>query len=344
MEALPLETRTLYAELLDRLRARQTRRVIDDLPGSIVEKTVKGHRYLYFQHTEPGGRLRQTYLGPWSPDLKAFSERFKNRGGAGHTRESDERLTAQLRAGGMQAPDGPTTRVLTAFALAGVFDGPAVLVGTHAFLALGGATGWRWSGSPGRTQDVDIAALEIALPESQDADMPRALERLEMGFLPVPALSHKSPSTSFSVRGGVLRVDLLTPLVGRRNLEPRRIPSLGAYAFPLPFLDYLLESPIQAALPVGSGILISVPTPARFALHKLIVAAERPAAESNKATKDVIQAGMLARSLDSEGRRGDLLLASDALKARGRGWISRLKSGHALLSKKDPAAALLIPI
>lgn len=343
MEALPIETRTLYAELLDRLRARQTTRAIADLPGSIVEKKVKGRRYLYFQHTDPGDRLRQTYLGPWSADLQAFAERFKARGAAGGGRDADERLAAQLRAGGSQAPDGPTARVLTAFSQAGTFDGPAVLVGTHAFLALGNAVGWRWSEGAGRTQDVDIAALEIAIPEAPASDVPKALERLEMGFLPIPALNHKSPSTSFMVRGGALRVDLVTPLVGPRKTEPRRIPSLAAWATPLPFLDYLLEAPIQAAIPTGSGILLTVPAPARFALHKLIVAAERPPAESAKASKDVLQAGMLAKALDAEGRRGDLLLAADALKSRGKGWLRRLRSGHRLLSRKDPAAAALLP-
>lgn len=126
---------------------------------------------------------------------QSLRRKAQSRGGAGHTHDADERLTAQLRAGGTQAPDGPTARVLTPFALAGVFDGPAVLVGTHASL------------------------------------------------------------------------------------------------------DYLMEATIQAALPVGAGILGSVPAPARFALHKLIVAAERPA--------DVSQSVMMARPLDAEGRRGD---------------------------------------
>ncbi len=44
----------------------------------------------------------------------------------------------------------------------------------------------------------------------------------------------------------------------------------------------------------ADGVLVNVPAPARFALHKLVVAAMRPAALQAKAAKD--RAPLLARS------------------------------------------------
>ena len=67
------------------------------------------------------------------------------------------------------------------------------------------------------TQDIDIAAetsICVAL-RAAGSDVPAILEGLEMGFLPVPHLDPRKPSTSYKVRGKGLRVDLLTPLRGR---------------------------------------------------------------------------------------------------------------------------------
>lgn len=333
METLPLQTRTLYAELLDRLRARQAARSLKDLPGTFVQKTVKGHRYVYFQHSEPGGRTRQTYVGPQSERLNQLLERYRSgRPGAEREAAADERLTAQIRAGGAAAPDGPTARVLMAFADAGVFAVDAVLIGTHAFAALGTVLGRSWDPASGRTLDIDLAAVEIA----GNANLPDALKRLEMGFLPVPALDPRGHSTSFKVRGGALRVDLLTPQIGRPSESPIFVPSLGAHAAPLRFLNYLLVEPIEAALPTGAGLLVKVPQPARFAVHKLVVATERPESERAKAAKDLRQAAELASALDAEGARGDLRLAVADLERRGPGWRKRLNSGAARLAKVEP--------
>jgi hypothetical protein len=43
--ALPLETQTLYAELLEHLIGVHAQRSIGRLTGSFAEKTIKGERY-----------------------------------------------------------------------------------------------------------------------------------------------------------------------------------------------------------------------------------------------------------------------------------------------------------
>jgi hypothetical protein len=53
--ALPLETQTLYAELLEHLMGVRAQRSIGGLTGSFAEKTIKGEKYLYWQASQPGG-------------------------------------------------------------------------------------------------------------------------------------------------------------------------------------------------------------------------------------------------------------------------------------------------
>lgn len=130
--------------------------------------------------------------------------------------ERSVRLAAQLRAGGVNTTDAPSARVIRGLADAGVFEAGGIMVGTHAFVALGNLLGRKWTSGSLRTQDFDIATsvdrdIDIAVSDLQ-ADLPSTLESLAMGFLPVPALHPKHPSTSFKVRGQSLRVDLLCPV------------------------------------------------------------------------------------------------------------------------------------
>ncbi|MDZ4181208.1 MAG: GSU2403 family nucleotidyltransferase fold protein [Coriobacteriia bacterium] len=339
MQRQPLEVQTIYAELLEQIAVYEASRAIGHTPGSFVTKIVKGQEYYYFQHMGPGGAKHQTYLGRRDAALDGLAERFADgRDNVAAEQRSIERLAALLRAGGAMVTDAPSSRVLRALADAGVFHAGGVLVGTHAFIVLGNLLGVRWESSL-RTQDLDIAAdprLDVAVP-GVDADLPSALDSLEMGFLPVPGLDLKSPSTSFKVRGQALRVDLLTPAV-RAQSRPVSLSRFAAAAQPLRFLDYLIDSPVRAAVVDGGVVSVSVPDAARFALHKLIVAGERPAALQPKREKDLSQAAQILEVL-REDRSGDLVLAWEALAARGKSWTSRVAKSVATLDRMAPAAA-----
>lgn len=332
---LPAETQTLYAELLERLLAQSARRSVGKAPGTFTTKIVGGETYVYFQYSEPGGRHRQLYLGKKGPGLERLVQRFKNeRVDVAQERADIERLCAQVRAGGGWAMGARPARVLKAFADAGVFDAGAVLVGTHAFGVIGNLLGVRWTGAHLRTQDVDVAAVSLAAsPDRASADVEKALERLEMGFIPVPGLDPRHPSTSFKVRGESLRVDFLAP--GKEG-APVRLPSLATTAQALPYMDYLIENPEKAAVLDGGGFLALVPAPARFALHKILVSTERPASQETKAAKDVAQAAQILEHL-AESRPGDLRLAAEALERKK--WGARLKSGARRLLRLRPEAA-----
>lgn len=339
LERQPLEVQTIYAELLEQLAAYEASRTIGHTPGSFVTKMVKGKEYYYFQHLAPGGARRQTYLGPRDAALDELATRFaEGRANIADDRRSIERLAALLRAGGAMITDAPSARVLRALADAGVFHAGGVLVGTHAFIVLGNLLGVRWDSSL-RTQDVDIAIdrrLDVAVP-GIEADLPSALDSLEMGFLPVPGLDPRSPTTSFKVRGQSLRVDLLTPVV-RAQSRPVRIPRFAAAAQPLKYLDYLTEAPLRAAVIDGGVVAVNVPDAARFALHKLLIAGERPAGMHAKTQKDLAQAAQVLEVLNAE-RPGDIALAWEALVARAKSWAARVSRSAKALDRISPAAA-----
>ena len=84
-------------------------------------------------------------------------------------------------------------RIITRLADSGVFRVGGVLVETVAFKIMGTHLGVAWEGLTHMTQDVDLAGdnrIAIAVPGLK-ADVPAAIESLQMGFFPVPGLSLK---------------------------------------------------------------------------------------------------------------------------------------------------------
>lgn len=332
----PAETQTLFAELSERLRAQEAARSFASLAGAFAKKRVSGGDYWYFKTSEGAAGQREYFIGPDNRETQAvMAAHAAGRPEAEASAAQIDRLCAMLRQGGAMLADTPSARVIAGLASAGVFRVGAVLVGTHAYIALGNVLGVRWE-SALRTQDIDIAAdrvLHVAVPQI-DADLPRALDSLSMGFLPVPGLNPKAAETSFKVRGQALRVDLLTPARGPRDGKPVPIARLKAAAQPLELLDYLLEAPVPVPLLAGGASLVNVPDPARFALHKLMVSGRRQAFEHAKAGKDRQQAAEILAVLYAD-RRGDLRLAVDALNKRPAAWRVRLKREMAKLRSAD---------
>ena len=338
MESLPLETQTLYAQLMENLVAIEAHRSVGHLSGCFTTKTIKGSTYCYFQYSDPGGFTRQVYLGRKDAVLDRVIERFvSEREAFKPDAEHVQRLCALLRTGGALVTDAASSRVLKALSDSGIFQMGGVLVGIHAFVVLGNILGVRWSGSSLRTHDLDIAAepsMSIGIPYVA-ADVPGVLERLEMGFIPVPALNPKHPSTSFKVRGKSLRVDFLTPKRYSKRDAPLVISKLRTAAQPVPYLDYLMEGFERGAVVNGGGFLVNVPSPARYAFHKLIVSIEREATFHTKVEKDLLQAAQVFSVLVDE-RAGDVLVAWNEIKRRGKGWVSRVSSGLSRMKNLHP--------
>jgi hypothetical protein len=343
LETLPLSlsAQTAYAQLLDATVAADLARSVADLPGAFASREVKGHRYWYFQYTEPAGKLRQVYVGPDTEPVRALVAR--KAGPAG--RDALGPLAASATALGCTAVLPRHFRVLARLADYGFFRAGGVLVGTHAFLAIGNQLGVRWS-LDARTHDLDFAhagrSVALALPTSIDVRTDAAIESLGMGFLPLRGLSGSGGATWLVPNEPDFRLDFLTPR-HRGGDRPFRHPALHVELQPLRFMEYVLEDVRQATLPGTSGaVLVNVPAPGRFALHKLVVAAERSGAWRTKANKDVAQAAYVIDWLQREDR-AELDRAWADLNARGAGWKTRLQRGLAMLDRAYPAVLRAAP-
>jgi len=324
MERLPPATQLLYSELLQQCAV--------SLPNqrgiSFVSKVVKDKRYWYLELVV-GSTKRQFSLGRDTEELRTLIEKqkllFKN---ALPDLKQRQKLVAMFISGGGDSPSTVEGRIIEVLSQAGTFISGGILIGSHAFNAIGNMLGVNWGSTAMQTQDLDVASFHhINVAILQDTPNVKSLI-LEsgLGYFEVPALNHKSPSTSFKLRGQQFQVDLLTPLKGPDSNKPILLPHFKSYAHPIRFLEYLLENTQEAAIPFRSGILVSVPDPARFALHKLVVSQRRPVAQQLKAKKDILQASTLINIL-LEDRPGDIWLALDAAREMPKKFNLQLDQG-----------------
>jgi len=101
-------------------------------------------------------------------------------------------------------------------------------------------------------------------------------------------------------------------------------------------MEYLLEDVQQAALFAAEGVVVAnVPHPARYALHKLIVFAERGATRRAKANKDLQQSAALL-SLYRASAAWEVETAWKDLIGRGPGWRERALRGRDALASIAP--------
>ena len=131
-------------------------------------------------------------------------------------------------------------------------------------------------------------------------------------------------------------VELLTPAFGNEAI--RDLPALGVRAQALNHLNFLIAEPIFAAALFRSDILVRVPRPERYAIHKLIIAdRRRDGAGSLKSTKDREQAAFLIEAM-AEDRPDDLARAYVTALEVGPRWREHI--GNSL--KRMPEAKSIL--
>lgn len=331
---LSLSAQTAYAQLFDVASAAELSRSVANLAGSFAKKTVKGRAYWYFQHADLGGKLRQIYVGPDTPEVRKLVDQRANAPGADALRA----FARSAIALGCQPLLARHFRVIRRLLDYGFFRAGGVLVGTHAFLAYGNLLGVSW-GDASRTQDVDFAhagrSVSIALPANIEVDVHRAIESLEMGFLPISSLAGKAGATYLNPKEPDFRLDFLTPR-HRGGDAPMEHPQLHVTMQPLRFIEYSLENVVQVALfsAEGTGV-VNVPHPARYALHKLLIYGERSGSFTQKANKDLAQAAALLAWFKIY-RPWEVEEAWQDMVHRGKGWVSRVERGLKALDRWAP--------
>ncbi len=321
MFEIDIQTRTLYAELIELLQIAEASRSIHSLKGSFSIKEVKGDEYVYFRTYNPGGQLDEIYVGKRNDQTeRLMRDHSAGKIDAVEMGEKLKRLSSQIMAGVKMTTDKAMIRVIRSLADAGVFRNGGVLVGTHAFQTAGLMLGVCWGVDATRTTDIDLAVerrVAVAIPMI-NADIPAALDSLQMGFYPVPKLNHKDPSTNFAIRKSQLRLDVLTPKTEESD-APVFIKRFNCAAEPLSYLSYVIESPVPSVLLDTTPVLVYIPQPVRYALHKLIVSQVRDMAGDAKRPKDLYQAYQIL-SLLQENRPFDIRPAWEDLIARGPNW------------------------
>ena len=216
--------------------------------------------------------------------------------------------------------DGATGSLMSAISRTGVFRLGGTLVGTTAFRLYEGELGLRLAlDQTAMTNDIDIASfkrLSLAPGDSVSPPLQEVFDAFD--FAPIPSLD-RNRTWRWRQASTETMIEFLTPSIEEAE-GLRDLPALGISAQSLhflDFLDYLIADPIPAAAVYRNGILIRIPRPERFAIHKLIVSDRRKdGPDSLKARKDLLQAEYLIHVL-SEDRPGDLADAYADVLSRG---------------------------
>jgi len=319
---------TAYTDLLNSLRDEQA----SEIHGSVERKERNGRTYLYDRY-RIGQKVVSRYIGEATPELETrIANLEKLRATADERRRHRMRLTRVLRAEGYQSIDTGTGSLLTALARIGVFRLGGTLVGTIAFRLYEGELGVRiGSTTLAHTGDIDIASFErlsLAIGDSVTEPVGDALAELD--FAPVPSLD-KSRVWKWRDASRETLVEFLTPSFGEEEEEEglRDLAALGISAQALHHLNFLLADPIPAVALYRSGVLVRIPRPEAFAIHKLIVAdRRRDGPDALKSVKDRAQAAFLIEAL-AQDRPDELAEAYEDAVARGPKWRARIEASLA---------------
>ncbi|MEO8379935.1 MAG: GSU2403 family nucleotidyltransferase fold protein [Acidobacteriota bacterium] len=310
----PRSLTTLFAEV-ETYSAGQPEAFVGTAGTVLGRANAAGFAFYAHQYYDALGAKRERYLaGPaGNPDAEAQAQRLRER------IEGVKQITASIRLlgrEGFQLADSRTYATVAALHNHGVFAAGGVLVGSHAYGILLNRMGIR--GASYSTEDVDVARGErLAFASPPAASFVEMIRDSGIDFIEVPQLDARQPPTSFRQKGrATFQIDLLAPGRGE-ELGIARVPELDAHALTLPFLGYLLkETQVSVLLAREGCCAVRVPTPERFAVHKLIVAARR-SGRNAKSLKDRSQAAVLCAAL-AETHPGALELALQGVARSAR--------------------------
>jgi hypothetical protein len=296
-----------------------------DIRGAPTARKRNGRTYWYDRY-RIGKEVHERYLGEDSEELRKRLDRHQALSEAREQRRRERaRLVRLLRSEQFAGMDGATGSLLAALAKTGLFRLGGVLVGTNAFRNYEGELGLRLAlDQAAMTNDIDIASFEklsLALGETVMPSVEGVLAGFD--FASVPSLDAGKVWRWRQSRSETL-VEFLTPSFNEKE-ELRQLAALGVSAQSLHFLNFLISEPIQAAAVYRDGILIRIPRPERYAIHKLIVAdRRRDGPDSIKSRKDLMQAEILTALL-AEDRPTDLEEAYEDAMSRGPRWRERIE-------------------
>lgn len=124
-----------------------------------------------------------------------------------------------------------------------------------------------------------------------------------------------------------LIVEFLVAEKGRPSDKPYPLPKLGVNAQPLRFLELLARDTITAKI---ENLSVTLPHPANFAIHKLLILQRRPKPE--KAQKDRDAAVRILEALTVKGEQDSARKLFRSLPLR---WQTRIQKAMQDVNNKD---------
>ncbi|PQA89312.1 hypothetical protein CW354_00075 [Marinicaulis flavus] len=321
METFPLSVQTTYQDLLEAHKMH----ALSALGGAPIRRDLGAKGSYWYARQRIGDRVVDRYIGRDSPELRDQIEKAREQ--IEEQKSFEKRcasMVAQLRAAGLPALDRETGKVLNALAKVGAFRLGGTLVGTHAFRSYSAELGVRLGEALAVTGDVDIAAFEnlkLVIDDKVDPSLAETFNELKLA--PAPGLDRKNRPTRWAMPGGGVMLDFLAPRM-REESDVIMLEPLGVYAQALSFLNFLIADPIPAVGLYRSGVLVQIPRPERYAIHKLIVAQRRAKDSEAKARKDLAQAETLIDVL-TEDRPYALLEAYQTAIDTGPKWLEAIE-------------------
>ena len=319
---IPLNFQTIYADLLQSIGLTETEH------GSVSIRKIKGKDYVYVT-TKSGATRQQRSLGPASaPKTQARAAEIRR--AANHARVRRTTVSV-LKKAYIPGPSLPLGKVLEAIANAGLFKQGVVLVGTAAYQTYPCLVGAYLPSGALMTNDADLLVSSFAA-KNEPQDLEKILQRADPTFKAHMSREDKLPKV-FKADNN-FQVDVLTKY-GRGRKSPILIDDLACSAEALKFMEYLCEESTEAIALYGTGVLVSVPPPIRYAIHKLLIAQERRS-QSPKRAKDLSQ----ARDLIDVFHETDSTAFEEALEgaiARGPSWKKNINASLREINAKPQA-------
>lgn len=335
---LSLGAQASYAELYDMVKGIEATR-LGTLRGSFHRRRIKGKTYIYFNFRDIEARVRSVYVGPESQRVQQLIESFK----AQQTPERDEAINQRslaCAALGCCAESNKSTKAIRKVSSYGVFRNGGILIGSHAFSALGNVLGVRWTTR--KAQYVDTApggdCISIALPREWETPTLDAITALEMGQLPIGNISGRTSAERADLPDAKPRIEFVSNASGRGRVVQPPIP--GTIVSRLKFLDFSLQGTIEGVLfgPAGA-CLVNLPDPARFAIQQLIFSGARSTAERTKSLEALEQAAALVTWHLDQGRTSHFQGAWRDAQDQGPARRRRAEDGRDAMVKLHPNLA-----
>ena len=177
-----------------------------------------------------------------------------------------------------------------------------------------------------RTRDIDFL-VDNPANIKKEVDIPSLLK--DLGYVTI----YKGSKGYIKLDHPELILEFLVPEKGKGSNRPHPLPKLGLNAVALRFLTFLSQNTIKIKV---ENFYITLPHPANFALHKLIIFQRR--LKEEKAIKDRNTAIEILKALINKGEASEVKKIMKALPIK---WQKKITDGLKMIADKEVLKALL---